>query len=537
MVDVTTTLYRNGRVYSPVDPFATAMLVDGDRIAWVGSEGAASGHVDSVDEVIDVRDAMIAPAFVDAHVHLTDTALADDGLDIVDATDVTDVLDAIRRRVRDRPGEPVVGTGWDESVWPSRRPPTRAELDQAAEGALVYLSRRDGHSAVVSTAVLDADPSIASLDGWDDSDPLIRREASRRAGALVQARIPSDRIDASRRQVLERAAALGIGAIHEIGAPQISGYDDLLTAIALGREPGLPDVIGYWGELDGIEAAREAAAIGAAGDLSLDGSIGSRSARLTVPYTDAPGVRGSAYINLEAATEHVVACTRAGLQAGFHCIGDEAVATGVAAIAAAAGICGVDAVVAARHRLDHVEMIDAELITQLVRFGVTASMQPAFDALWGGTDGLYVQRLGADRAAAMNPIAAMARAGVLLAFGSDSPVTPLDGWGMVRAAVNHHTVGSRLSPRGAFSAATRGGWRAAGVDDAGSLAPGMLASFAVWDVDGELVVEAPDGRVAAWSTDPRAGVPGLPDLAGDAPAPVCRRTVVRGVTAHDTLGS
>src|SRR5699024_3671964 len=103
----------------------------GDRIAWVGSEGAASAHADSVDTVIDVNDAMIAPAFVDAHVHLTDTALAEDGLDIVGASDVGDVLDAVRRRVRERPGEPVVGTGWDESVWPSRRPPTRAELDEA----------------------------------------------------------------------------------------------------------------------------------------------------------------------------------------------------------------------------------------------------------------------------------------------------------------------------------------------------------------------------------------------------------------------
>ena len=189
---------------------------------------------------------------------------------------------------------------------------------------------------------------------------------------------------------------------------------------------------------------------------------------------------------------------------------------------------------AARHRLDHVEMIDESLIIEMARLGVTASVQPAFDALWGGDDGLYVQRLGRERAETMNPFAAMARAGVVLAFGSDSPVTPLDGWGMVRAAVGHHTFSSRLSPRGAFSAATRGGWRAAGIDDAGALAPGMLATFAVWEVDGELVVEAPDERVASWSTDPRAGVPGLPNLAADAPVPVCRRTVVRGAVAHDS---
>lgn len=534
---MTTTLYRNARVYSPVDPFATAMLVDGDRIAWIGSEGAAAAHADSVDEVIDAGDAMIAPAFVDAHVHLTQTAIADDGVEITGATDVEEVLAAVRRRVRDRPGEPVMGTGWDESGWPSRRPPSRAELDAAAEGALVYLSRRDGHSAVVSTAVLEADPSIAELDGWDPDDVLIRRQAGHRAGQLVQGRIPDERLTARRRHVLRAAAALGIGAIHEIGAPRISGYDDLLAVMELGREPGLADVIGYWGELGGVEAVLAARAAGAAGDLSMDGSIGSRSARLTLPYTDAPDTRGSAYIDLESATDHVVTCTRAGLQAGFHCIGDEGVAIAVQAIAAAAEVCGVEAVVGARHRLDHVEMIDDTLIAEMVRLGVAASVQPAFDTLWGGPDGLYEQRLGAERAAAMNPFAAMARAGVLLAFGSDAPVTPLDGWGMVRGAVHHHTAGARLSPRGAFSAATRGGWRAAGVDDAGVLAPGMLASFVLWQVDGELVVEAPDTRVAAWSTDPRSGVPGLPDLNGGAADPVCRRTVVGGVVAYDAMGS
>jgi predicted amidohydrolase YtcJ len=111
-------------------------------------------------------------------------------------------------------------------------------------------------------------------------------------------------------------------------------------------------------------------------------------------------------------------------------------------------------------------------------------------------------------------------------------VTPVDPWGAVRAAVQHHTPESRLSARAAFSAHTRGGWRAARQDDVGELAPGAPATFAVWDVPGELVVQAPDDRVAGWSTDPRAGVAGLPDLS--APAPVCRRTVVRGRTVWST---
>src|SRR5690606_21480216 len=133
--------------------------------------------------------------------------------------------------------------------------------------------------------------------------------------------------------------------------------------------------------------------------------------------------------------------------------------------------------------------IDAEQITRLAAWGVIASVQPAFDAAWGGPDGMYAARLGAERAARLNPFAAMASAGISLAIGSDAPVTALDPWAAVRAAAEHRTPGHGVSPRAAFAAATRGAWRAGGVRDgvAGTLVPGAPASYAVWEA-GELVV-------------------------------------------------
>ncbi|MCZ1011377.1 amidohydrolase family protein [Streptomyces lydicus] len=90
----------------------------------------------------------------------------------------------------------------------------------------------------------------------------------------------------------------------------------------------------------------------------------------------------------------------------------------------------------------------------------------------GRRDGMYAARLGAERAATLNPYAALLQAGVPLALGSDSPVTPLDPWGTVRAAVFHRTRAHGISARAAFTAHTRGGWRAIGRDDAGVLVPG-----------------------------------------------------------------
>src|SRR5690606_13121283 len=168
------------------------------------------------------------------------------------------------------------------------------------------------------------------------------------------------------------------------------------------------------------------------------------------------------------------------------------------------------------------------------RWGVIASVQPGFDAAWGGPDGMYAARLGDKRAAGLNPYAAMAAAGISLAIGSDAPVTELNPWAAVRAAALHRTPEHGISPRAAFAAATRGAWRAGGVHDgvAGTLVPGAPAHYAVWET-GDLVVAASTAQVQRWSTDPRSRVPGLPELAQDSPLPRCLRTVRAGVTIYE----
>ena len=134
----------------------------------------------------------------------------------------------------------------------------------------------------------------------------------------------------------------------------------------------------------------------------------------------------------------------------------------------------------------------------------------------------------------MNRFGDLASRGVALALGSDSPVTPFAPWEALRACAFHHVPEQRISVRAAFLAHTRGAWRAAGRDDGGVLAPGAPASLAIWE-PAELVVQAPDARVQAWSTDPRSGTPGLPDLTPGTAAPQCLRTVVRGRVVHDLL--
>ncbi|MCI2423035.1 amidohydrolase [Saccharopolyspora sp. K220] len=526
-----TTLLLGGRIHSPADAGATAMAVTDGTIAWLGGDEVGRAlHPDA--EVVDLEGAFVAPAFVDAHVHATSTGLLLNGLDLTGCASLTEFLHALRDHVAEYPGALVWGHGWDETWWPERRPPTRDEIDRAAAGAAVYLSRIDVHSALVSTALVDRTPLARDAEGWSADGPLTR-VAHHHVRRAARESLGAGQRNEAQLAFLRHAASRGVACVHECAGPDISGADDLADLLALSAQGGVPEVIGYWGELGAVRRARELGARGLAGDLFVDGAVGSRTAALREPYTDDRATSGVLYLDAHAVAEHLVECTRAGLQAGFHVIGDAGVAEVCDGFRKAAEIVGVPDLASMRHRLEHLEMVDEQQAAELGKFGAVASVQPSFDAAWGGSEDMYARRLGVQRGTQLNPFSTLAANGVLLAFGSDAPVTPVEPWRAVQAAVHHRTSGFGVSPRAAFTAHTRGGWRAAGVDDGvtGTLVPGAPATYAVWDA-GELVVAAPDSRVQRWSTDPRAGVPGLPDLSPQAPLPRCLRTVLRGQTLY-----
>jgi predicted amidohydrolase YtcJ len=504
----TSTLYRAGRIYSPAAPGATAMLVTGDRIGWVGADADAP----AADRAVDLAGAAVTPAFVDAHVHATDTGLTLDGLDLSAARSAEQVCDLVRRRAGELPPDAVVlGHGWDESTWPAgqRVPPDAAALDRAAGGRRVYLSQASIHSCLVSSALLAA--ARPDTPGYDASGWL-RRGSHHEVRAVAFGEVTAGQRAVAQRATLRRAAALGIAAVHECGGRGTSSEEDFTALLRLSGD-GLPEVYGYWGELMCAAKARDLGATGAGGDLYADGALGSQTAHLSVDYTD--GGCGHGYLTAEQVRDHLVDCAEHGMQGGFHAIGDAAIGTVLAGFAGAAEKVGLERLRAARHRIEHAEILNKRLIAGLVEFGVVASMQPAFDRLWGGPDRMYAQRLGVERAMESNPMGAMHAVGVTLAFGSDSPVTPLDPWGSVRAAAFHHNPVHRMSVRAAFAAHTRGGWRAARCDAEGGLAPGTPATFAVWDGPSTVV----------W------GLPDLPDEP-DGPRPDCRVTVLRGQVIH-----
>lgn len=525
---MTTTLLLNGRVHSPAMPDATAIAVRDGIVAWVGTDDIGRKQFPDAT-VSDLDGAFVAPAFVDTHVHTTATGLALTGLDLRAATSLRQCLDLLADFARTHPDGVLWGHGWDETRWPERRAPSTADVDAAVGDRLAYLARVDVHSAVASTP-------LRRTAGVDDEAPLTA-DAHHKVRRAARAGLTAAQRTQARQAALDAAAASGIAAVHECAGPEIAGLDDWQE---LRAHPHGVEVIGYWGErvttaAQARELMDETQARGLAGDLFVDGALGSRTAWLHQPYTDAPegcpAPTGNSYLDVGEIAAHLGACTEASVTAGFHVIGDAAVAAVTSALQTVVDRFGVTAVAGCGHRLEHVEMVTAEQAEQLGRWGVIASMQPNFDALWGGETGMYAQRLGVERAAQLNRFALLASRGVPLAFGSDTPVTDMNPWATIRAATTHHTPGSAISARAAFAAATRGAWRAGGTRDGvtGTLVPGAPATYAIWEAD-EFEVSAPADAVQRWSTDPRSRVPVLPRLDGELPR--CRQTVHRGLVLH-----
>ncbi|MDO8107747.1 amidohydrolase family protein [Isoptericola sp. b441] len=509
------TLYRHGVVHSSADPFAEAVLVADGQIAWLGPDDAADRLVDQVDEVVDLDGALVAPAFVDAHAHVGLAGLATNPVDLT-GLDRDAVLDAVARSA-----EPlVVGVGWSPS--PHQSSPTPAELTRAGAG----------RSVVLLDADLGRAQGSADLRSDDAAEPLVGLAV----GSLLDT-VAGSTPDAVRRG-LAAAAAAGIVAVHEHSLPALEARAVLADLLAWSAaDPTVPLAIGYRAELcETADDVKEVAAdipglTGVGGDVAVDGTFAAWGAALGAPYADDPESRGRLLLSAEQVANHVGAATRAGVQAALRVHGDRAMAEALVGIRAASDVEGIAALNTAGHRLDGVELVDAAALASLVLLGLRAVVQPA-EAERRLT--LATARLGTVRAAGVLPLADLAAAGVPLGVGSGA--LGFDPWAAIRAAVLHREADQRISARAAFRAHTRGGWRLAGLDGqgVGEIRIGAPAHLALWRAE-ELVVQAPEGRLAAWSTDPRAGTPLLPALGPDLPAPVCLRTLRAGTVIHDAL--
>jgi predicted amidohydrolase YtcJ len=468
------------------------LLVDDRHVERVGSGGPPAA-----DRVVDLPGTTILPGFIDTHVHLTGTTLSAIGIPLERAKSAEDLLGMVAEEIRHAPKK-ILAHGFDESRWPVPRLPALAELDDLGDVPIILI-RADGHIALANSAAIDRSDAFQD-DGVDrDVDGratgTVRRQANRRLQRWFHEALSDHELRELQLQAAGLAVSRGVTCVHEMAVPQNHGRREV--EVLVDHRAQLPiDVVVYVADMD-IPWVMDLGLETLGGDLSLDGSVGARTAAMSEPYADGDG-RGVLYERDDDLAEVFHNAHLAGLQVAIHAIGDAAIDQALRVWERVYG--SLDSrqrrhFRAQRHRVEHFELPGANHVERAAALGLAISVQPAFDAEWGHPDALYERRLGPDRAGQMNPFGTLLARGLEVGAGSDSPVTPLDPMLGIVALETHHDPAQRMSREDAIRLFTIGSARLAHLEDKkGQLRPGTQADFAAYEADPFIALDIRDLR-------------------------------------------
>jgi predicted amidohydrolase YtcJ len=478
-----------------------SIAVRGGRIVYLGEDAGALALRGPATRVIDLAGRAVTPGLIDAHSHLKGLGAALDQVDLGGAASYEEVIRRVRQAPGDHPpGAWIFGRGWDQNRWPGQRFPDHHALSQAVPDHPVWLTRVDGHAALLNARAMAA----LGIDAATPDPPggrLLRDAAGEPTGVLIdramdRARLP-DPTRADRERQLAAAArhcvALGLTTVTDMGIGQADyeAYSELRRAGRLPLRAALfiaddPVLLARWFERGPeIDPAARITVRGV--KLYADGALGSRGAALLEPYSDDPGNLGllvSTGPHLEAVARQAAAH---GFQVAIHAIGDRG------------GLLAIDAMERAlggprpqlRFRLEHAQVLRLQDIERLARLGIIASMQPTHatsDMPWAK------DRLGEARLAGAYAWRKVLDAGGRLALGSDFPVESADPRLGLYAAVTRQDLagqppggwlpGERLSREEALRGFTLdAAWSLFLESEVGSLEVGKRADLVVFGSD------------------------------------------------------
>ena len=437
------------------------VLVEDGRVSKVGHglalpRGAAEHDVDG---------RWLMPGLWDQHVHLGQWTLASQRLDLVGARSVGDVLARLERKMAESPGTPIVGWGHRPASWEEQ--PSVLALDHATGSLPVVLISGDGHHAWMNSAsmraldLIERDgmiaegewfrvyPRLEELVGSDGTAPAAYLQTMREAAAKGIVGVVDLEFDQTLTAWPERTAA---GA--ELLRVRVGAYADTLAEfLAAGVRTGEP-----------IPGAGPLVTMGPLKIIS-DGSLNTRTAWCCAPYVD--GLSGAPNLSSEGLRGLMAAASHNGLEMAIHAIGDAAVTEALDAYADT-GATG---------SIEHAQLMAHADARRMAELGIRASVQPAHllddrdlsDAIWSDrTDRCFALRWLVD-------------AGVEIVLGSDAPVSALDPWEGIAAAV--HRSNDDRAPWHPEHALTLHEALAASTDGLGTVAAGHPADLVLLDAD------------------------------------------------------
>lgn len=523
-------VFRGGRIVTLAGEQAepTSLAVADGRILAVGSDEQLEGWRGPETTVVDLAGRVLAPSFVDHHVHLLNIGISllyakEPPADFIDVTAFPS-QEALGEEVAKRAaalesGSWIVGKGWSQGVWGSQELPTDDLLTRSAPRNPVYLTRVDAHAGWLNALGLE----LAEI-GPATSDPpggALRRHAGgqptgvllERANELVLPLIPepSDgQIRDAFRLAAEALAAQGVTEVFDAGFLAVPGIVDLRLdferylelLVAEDREAPLPLQVHlmipapsrFFDELLAEPSAtRQLSPRLEVSHVKLwaDGAMGSRGAHLTHPFHDDPATRGVERMTPEELRREAAKALDAGFDVASHAIGDQAVATVLDVYESI--LEDRPDLEATRLRVEHFSYAREQDFARAADLGVLLSIQPNFVA--PGDDGLAMEdsRVGTENSSRVYAWGRLSRLGARLAFGSDYFTTPMPPLTTFYCAVTRRNLdgkpeqgwhpSERLDRTEALATMTRL-WATGGRGATkGSLTVGAPADFVVLDAD------------------------------------------------------
>ena len=486
--------------------FAAALAVKDGLVLAAGRASDVEMLAGPGTRRLDLRGRLAIPAFHDAHMHLMSLGRRAKSLDLTPGAvaTVAEIVERVAARAQaTAPGGWITGSGYDHDRLAGKRHPTRWDLDRAAPDHPVWLGRCCGHMGVANSKAL----ALAGISRDTPNPPggVIVRENGEPTG-LLQERAQEALKDALPEPSLaeqveaielagRRCLSYGIGSVMDACVGMIGGWSDVTAYETAEREGRLPVrmTMALGDGPDGI--AEEAFGRGyttgrgterlRVGPVKFftDGSAGGCTAAMSRPYTN--GELGVLIFSDRELDEMVGHYHHRGYQVAVHAIGDAAIEQTLRAFdrACAEGTCSHR-----RHRIEHCGFIDERQMAEMQRLGLIPAPQPVFLRDFGDT---YLDVLGEERSAACYPMARWQRRGLKPAMSSDTPVSDVNPFVNLYAALARTTLGGEvlgaeecLTLAEALSAYTENGAHACGVDDRlGTLAPGRVADIAVLNRD------------------------------------------------------
>lgn len=518
----------NGYSLNPQLPTFEAMVIDGGKIVALGQQSEIMlQYGTKVDKVVDLAGATVLPGLVDSHLHVSLVGEQALRLDLSSAQSKEEMLYLIRNQAQTLDAhEWLLGGGFDDNKLAGGRTPSLSELDEAAGGRPLLLTRICQHAFLANTRAFALAGITSSTKnpadgryGRDASGQLNGWVYENAAKPLLQAVPRRSRQEQKRilRLGMEAALRQGITAVHTDDTRVLHGFVPTWDAYyGLIAEEHLylrvHQLVDYSYLSERVEAMSQMPSLPGwleAGAVKMfsDGAFGGRTAWLSESYSDAENWFGTPIFAQDELNERVQTVHRHGLPAAIHAIGDAALDAVLTALEGAARIHD-------RDRIVHAELVRKDLLARMSQLGesLAVDVQPRFTV----SDFPWVRdRVGPERAPFVNALRQMKQSGLHLAGGSDAPIEPVSpllgmhaavtrrkpfdalGTGKGTGNVSGYEMQEALSMEEALRLFTQDACFANGSEqNKGVLAPGWEADVTILDRD-VLASEDPDELLRA----------------------------------------